>query len=78
VRRQSPLTAGIAHAAPVGREALPKEHDDFVKKFGYEPFAIKVATGSLGSLGKTATTIVLVAKDNPDLLKNYRSDAKSA
>jgi len=59
------LTAGIAHAAPVGREALPKEHDDFVKKFGYEPFAIKVATGSLGSLGKTATTIVLVAKDNP-------------
>lgn len=59
------LTAGIAHMAPVGREALPKEHDDFVKKFGYEPFAIKVATGSLGSLGKTATSIVLVAKDNP-------------
>jgi phosphate transport system substrate-binding protein len=59
------LTAGIAHAAPVGREALPAEHDAFVKKFGYEPFAIRVATGSLGSLGKTATTVVLVAKDNP-------------
>jgi len=59
------LTAGIAHAAPVGREALPKEHDDFVKKFGYEPFAIKVATGSLGSLGKTATSVILVAKSNP-------------
>lgn len=59
------LTSGIAHLAPVGREALPKEHDEFVKKFGYEPFAIKVATGSLGSLGKTATTVVLVAKDNP-------------
>ncbi len=59
------LTAGIAHMAPVGREALPAEHDAFVKKFGYEPFAIKVATGSLGSLGKTATSIVLVAKDNP-------------
>jgi len=59
------LTSGIAHAAPVGREALPKEHDDFVKKFGYEPFAIKVATGSLGSLGKTATSVILVAKDNP-------------
>ncbi len=59
------LTSGIAHAAPVGREALPKEHDEFVKKFGYEPFAIRVATGSLGSLGKTATTVVLVAKDNP-------------
>lgn len=59
------LTSGIADMAPVGREALPKEHDEFVKKFGYEPFAIRVATGSLGSLGKTATTIVLVAKDNP-------------
>jgi phosphate transport system substrate-binding protein len=59
------LTAGIAHLAPVGREALPAEHDAFVKKFGYEPFAIKVATGSLGSLGKTATSIILVAKDNP-------------
>lgn len=59
------LTAGIAHLAPVGREALPKEHDAFVKKFGYEPFAIKVATGSLGSLGKTATSIILVAKSNP-------------
>ncbi|MEO6873288.1 MAG: substrate-binding domain-containing protein [Opitutaceae bacterium] len=59
------LTAGTAQLAPVGREALPKEHDAFVKKFGYEPFAIKVATGSLGSLGKTATTVVLVAKDNP-------------
>jgi len=59
------LTAGIAHAAPVGREALPAEHDAFVKKYGYEPFAIKVATGSLGSLGKTATSVFLVAKDNP-------------
>ena len=59
------LTSGIAHMAPVGREALPKEYDDFVKKFGYEPFGIKVATGSLGSLGKTATSIFLVAKSNP-------------
>lgn len=59
------LTAGIADLAPVGREALPKEHDAFVQKFGYEPFAVRVATGSLGALGKTATTIFLVAKDNP-------------
>ncbi len=59
------LTAGIAHAAPVGREALPAEHDAFVKKFGYEPFAIRVATGSVGSLGKTASSVILVAKDNP-------------
>ncbi len=59
------LVAGTADMAPVGREALPKEYDAFVKKFGYEPFRIKVATGSLGSLGKTATSIILVAKDNP-------------
>ena len=59
------LTQGKAHAAPVGREALPAEHEAFVKKYGYEPFAIKVATGSLGSLGKTATSVILVAKSNP-------------
>jgi len=59
------LTAGLAHMAPVGRETLPAEEDGFVKKFGYHPFAIKVATGSLGSLGKTATSIILVAKNNP-------------
>jgi len=59
------LTEGIAHMAPVGREALPAEFEGFVKKYGYEPFRIKVATGSLGSLGKTATSIVLVAKSNP-------------
>ena len=59
------LTEGIAHLAPVGREVMPAELEGFVKKFGYEPFAVKVATGSLGSLGKTATSIMLVAKDNP-------------
>jgi phosphate transport system substrate-binding protein len=59
------LTEGIAHLAPVGREVMPAEREGFVKKFGYEPFAIRVATGSLGSLGKTATSIMLVAKDNP-------------
>lgn len=59
------LTKGIAHAAPVGREALPAEHEAFVQKFGYEPLAIRVATGSVGSLGKTASSVILVAKDNP-------------
>ncbi|MFT3790838.1 MAG: substrate-binding domain-containing protein [Rudaea sp.] len=51
--------------APVGREMLPAEEKAFVDKFGYEPFRIKVATGSLGSLGKTATSIFMVDKDNP-------------
>ncbi|HEV3087041.1 MAG TPA: substrate-binding domain-containing protein [Candidatus Elarobacter sp.] len=59
------LISGRADLAPVGREMLPAEEQAFVAKFGYKPFAIKVATGSVGSLGKTATSIVLVDKDNP-------------
>ena len=50
------LISGKAELAPVGREMLPAEHKAFVDKFGYEPTAIKVATGSVGSLGKTATS----------------------
>jgi len=59
------LTAGIAHAAPVGRELLPAEENGFVAKFGYKPTAFRVATGSAGSLGKTAASIIMVDKDNP-------------
>ena len=59
------LVNGTADAAPVGRELLPAERAAFVKKFGYQPLEIKVATGSVGSLGKTAATVVLVSKDNP-------------
>jgi phosphate transport system substrate-binding protein len=59
------LTEGRAHLAPVGRELLPAEEKAFVDKFGYKPFAVRVATGSVGSLGKTATSVVLVDKNNP-------------
>ncbi len=59
------LTDGRAHLAPVGRELLPAEEKAFVEKFGYKPLAIRVATGSVGSLGKTATSVVLVDKNNP-------------
>jgi phosphate transport system substrate-binding protein len=59
------LTDGRAHLAPVGRELLPAEEKAFVDKFGYKPLAIKVATGSVGSLGKTATSVIFVDKDNP-------------
>jgi phosphate transport system substrate-binding protein len=59
------LTEGRAHLAPVGRELLPPEEKAFVDKFGYKPLAIRVATGSRGSLGKTATSVVLVDKNNP-------------
>jgi phosphate transport system substrate-binding protein len=58
------LIAG-AHLAPVGREMMPAEIKAFKEKFGYEPTAIKVATGSVGSLGKTATSVVFVDKENP-------------
>lgn len=59
------LTAGRAHAAPVGRELFPAEEQAFVDKYGYKPLAIRVATGSVGSLGKTASSVVLVDKNNP-------------
>lgn len=59
------LTEGRAHAAPVGRELLPLEEKAFVDKFGYKPLAIRVATGSVSSLGKTATSVILVNRDNP-------------
>lgn len=59
------LVAGTADVAPVAREALPGEYQAFVAKFGYPPFAVRVATGSMGSLGKTAATVILVDKDNP-------------
>jgi phosphate transport system substrate-binding protein len=59
------LTEARAHLAPVGRELLPPEEKAFVDKFGYKPFAVRAATGSVGSLGKTATSVVLVDKDNP-------------
>ena len=59
------LTDGRAELAPVGRELLPAEEKAFVDKFGYKPLAIKVATGSVGSLGKTATSVIFVDKDNP-------------
>ena len=59
------LIDGRADAAPVGRELLPAERAAFVKKFGYAPLRIKVATGSVGTLSKTASTVVLVDKNNP-------------
>jgi phosphate transport system substrate-binding protein len=59
------LASGKAHLAPVGREMFPAERKLFVDKYGYEPFEIKVATGSAGSLGKTAASVILVDKDNP-------------
>jgi phosphate transport system substrate-binding protein len=60
-----PGLAGKGHIGPVGREAFATELKQFTDKFGYMPLEIRVATGSVGSLGKTASSIVLVDKDNP-------------
>ena len=59
------LVSGKGELAPVAREMFPDEVKAFVDKFGYEPTPIRVATGSVGSLGKTAASVVLVDKDNP-------------
>ena len=59
------LATGKGHLGPVGREAFEKEIKEFTDKFGYRPLEIKVATGSVGSLGKTASSVVLVDKENP-------------
>lgn len=59
------LTAGTGDLAPVGRELLPAEEAGFVSKYGYKPTGFRVATGSAGSLGKTAASIMMVDKDNP-------------
>jgi phosphate transport system substrate-binding protein len=59
------LTNGTGHLAPIGREMMPKEEQAFVDKFGYKPTPIRVATGSAGSLGKTAASVIFVDKNNP-------------
>lgn len=50
------LIAGTAQLAPMSREMKPSEEDEFQKKFGYKPTAIKVAVDALG---------IFVHKDNP-------------
>jgi len=55
---------------------FPAEEKSFADTYGYKPFAIKVATGSVGSLGKTASSVILVDKDNPiDCLSLPQLDA---
>ncbi len=70
------LVSGKGDVAPVGREMFPAEIKSFVDKFGYEPTRIRVATGSVGSLGKTAASVILVDKANPiDCLSIPQLDA---
>ncbi len=70
------LVSGKGDLAPVGREMFPAEEKSFADTYGYKPFAVKVATGSVGSLGKTASSVILVDKDNPiDCLSLPQLDA---
>src|SRR6267154_4064108 len=70
------LVSGKGDLAPVGREMFPAEEKSFADKYGYQTFAIRVATGSVGSLGKTASSVILVDKDNPiDCLSLPQLDA---
>jgi phosphate transport system substrate-binding protein len=59
------LTDGRAEIGPCAREVLPPELGPFQKKFGYEPFAVRVASGSYRTPGKTHAIAFLVNKDNP-------------
>ncbi len=59
------LTDGKADVGPCAREVLPPELGPFEKKFGYKPFAVRVASGSYRTPGKTHAIAFLVNKDNP-------------
>lgn len=50
------LIAGTAQLGPMSREMKSSEVDEFEKKFGYKPIAVKVAVDALA---------VFVNKDNP-------------
>jgi phosphate transport system substrate-binding protein len=59
------LVDGSADMGPVAREMLPNEVEPFVKKYGYKPFAIRVAGGSYRTPGKTHAIAFLVNAKNP-------------
>lgn len=59
------LTNGTADLGPVAREMLPNEEKEFVNKFGYKPFAVRVAGGSYRTPGKTHAIAFFVNDKNP-------------
>ena len=59
------LTNGTADLGPVAREMLPGEEAEFVKKFGYKPYAVRVAGGSYRTPGKTHAIAFFVNEKNP-------------
>lgn len=70
------LTSGKADIGPVAREMLPPEEQEFEKKFGYKPFAVRVAGGSYRTPGKTHAITFFVNQQNPiDKLTYEQLDA---
>ena len=59
------LTNGKADLGPVAREMLPAEEQEFQKKFGYAPYAVRVAGGSYRTPGKTHAISFFVNEKNP-------------
>ena len=59
------LTDASADIGPVAREMLPNEIAPFREKYGYEPFAIRVAGGSYRTPGKTHAIVFVVNTKNP-------------
>lgn len=59
------LTNGTADLGPVAREMLPGEEQEFEKKFGYKPYAVRVAGGSYRTPGKTHAIAFFVNEKNP-------------
>lgn len=54
-----------ADLAPAGNEWRPAQVKAFKDKFGYEPLAIKITTGSMASRMTLSTMVLVVHKDNP-------------
>jgi phosphate transport system substrate-binding protein len=59
------LTEGKADLGPVAREMLPAEEQQFENKFGYKPYAVRVAGGSYRTPGKTHAIAFFVNEKNP-------------
>ena len=59
------LTEGKADLGPVAREMLPAEEQQFEKRFGYQPCAVRVAGGSYRTPGKTHAIAFFVNEKNP-------------
>jgi phosphate transport system substrate-binding protein len=59
------LSEGKADLGPVAREMLPAEEQQFENKFGYKPYAVRVAGGSYRTPGKTHAIAFFVNEKNP-------------